>query len=326
METISIIIPAYNAQKTIERCVNSILRQTFQDFTIYIIDDCSTDNTWDIISEKYNNNSKIKIFRNPNNLGPSGSRNRAIDLCSGIWLCFIDSDDYIMPDYLGLLISNSHKANIVIGSFRQVDSSDNLIKEYIVSKEYVSLLPETALLKAYGGPNDLDFIYNLCCNKIYKRDLFNDVRFPEGRLQEDAFVMPFLIYNSKGKVNIAPDAFYHYVNNCDSVSHKGQIGEADMNRRLDLVYLYDNHIKLYKKEKNELYKRSRANLLNNIISIYQLHHQRIPYKKHEFNALFKQFRQHYLAALFEGNPNLTKPLLCTWLIFAISPRIYLRLF
>ncbi|NBM53724.1 glycosyltransferase [Proteus sp. G2669] len=91
-ETFSIIMPAYNAEKTIESSIQSVFSQTYSDYILYIVNDCSTDNTKEILS-KYNKNNKIVIINNNVNMGVAESRNLAINLCTGHYIAFLDSDD-----------------------------------------------------------------------------------------------------------------------------------------------------------------------------------------------------------------------------------------
>ena len=102
----SIIVPMYNAEKYIRICVNSILMQTFQDFELIIVDDCSTDNSYKICNELYGNNEKVRLFRHEKNQGPGVARNLGIENSRGEYIFFIDSDDAIIPNALEKL----HKA------------------------------------------------------------------------------------------------------------------------------------------------------------------------------------------------------------------------
>lgn len=326
-ETISIIIPAYNVESDIERCIDSILNQSFEDYIIYIVEDRSTDATWDVLQNLKKKDGRIRLYRNDRNSGPSVSRNLALDNCQGKWICFIDSDDYIDKDFLKNLYSESENADIVIGSFNQVDKNGKILTKYFPDKSYLHDSPESALNKAYGGKDDLDFIYNLCWNKLYRKNLFKDVRFPVGRLQEDAYVMAFLIYNVKRSITIAPNAIYYYVDNQESISHKAQKSEKDLYRRVDLVKMYLDHIQLYYRHTNLLYLRTRANLLNNIISIYRLHYATLGNSETEiFKEIYNIFREHYYKAISERNPHLSCKLIATWSIFVIYPELYLKLF
>ena len=101
MAKISIIIPVYNSEKYIRRCLNSILNQTFQDFEIILIDDNSKDNSLKIVSEiEKTHKDKIKILKNAKNVGAGASRNKGLKIASGEYITFIDSDDYIEKNTL----------------------------------------------------------------------------------------------------------------------------------------------------------------------------------------------------------------------------------
>ena len=102
----SIIVPMYNAERYIKICVDSILDQTFQDFELIIVDDCSTDNSYKICNELYGNNEKVRLFRHEKNQGPSAARNLGLKTATGEWIWFVDSDDAIIPNALEKL----HKA------------------------------------------------------------------------------------------------------------------------------------------------------------------------------------------------------------------------
>ena len=102
----SIIVPMYNAERYIKICVNSILNQTFQDFELIIVDDCSTDNSYKICSELYGNNEKVRLFRHEKNRGNGFTRNIGLKNSIGRYIVFVDSDDIILPNALKKL----HKA------------------------------------------------------------------------------------------------------------------------------------------------------------------------------------------------------------------------
>ena len=96
----SIIIAMYNVERYIKICINSILNQTFQDFEVIVVDDCSTDNSYKICTELYGNNKKIRLLRHEKNQGPSAARNLGMENARGEYIWFIDSDDAIIPNAL----------------------------------------------------------------------------------------------------------------------------------------------------------------------------------------------------------------------------------
>lgn len=328
-EKLSIIVPVYNSESTVERCISSIMSQTEKDFRIYVVDDCSIDGSRKKLQNIAKNNNRISLYKTEKNSGPSVARNIALNVAKGKWVSFVDSDDYIDCNYYTNLINaaENKNADICISSFIQVDINGDIIAKHMAKLEYEANTTEQALYVAYGGVDDLEFAYNLCCNKIFKRQLFSEIKFPEGRLQEDAYVMPFLIYAAKNGITIAPNAIYYYVDNYLSISHMAQDGARDLKRREDLLFLYQQHINLYKKNKSRLYLRSQSNYLHNAIAIYKLHYGTLKRKyADDFDDIYIGFKEVYKDAKRNNNPFISKKLDIVFRIFIFSPSIYLKLF
>lgn len=329
LEKISIIIPAYNASHTLRRCVESVLKQTLQDFHIYIVDDCSTDETWQLMQCLAKEDPRISIYQQHANLGPAAARNHVLDIVRGEWLYFIDSDDEISSNFLDAMVAEGERTGkeMVLGSIKQINIDGTVLKEWVAESKYITDSPEQTLQVAYGEKDDLEFMMNLLCIKIYHRNLFNGIRFPIGRLQEDAFIMPYLIYNSNTGVAVATDACYFYYDNASSVSHQAQNGFSDLKRREDLLYLYEHHIMLYKQHGNTLFYRSRLNYLNNVISIYHLHYKLLGHKcADDFQQIHLDYKRHLKEAIKEHNPNLSWQLCLVLMLFALSPSLYMWIF
>lgn len=327
-EVISIIIPVYNRESYISHAVKSILNQSFADFKLYIVDDCSTDQTWEILKYLSETDDRITIYRLPHNSGPSVARNFALDLIQGEWVSFVDSDDYLEEDFYEQLLKHTNNdVDIIISSLKIVSLSGVIFQKYIASSYYEADTFNEALDIAYARKDDLDFVYNLCCNKLYRRVLFDGVRFPVGRLQEDAFVMPFLLFNCKNRIVCAPDAFYYYVSNTNSISNSSKKGLDDLKRRCDLLYMYLEHVKLYKNHGNLLFHRARLNYLNNVIALFRIH-----YKDYhvEQMILFKKIKSSFNDVLhdcyYEENPFINIKMYTCFCLFGFSPKLYLFIF
>ena len=112
---ISVVVPMYNVERYIKICINSILAQTFTDFEIVIVDDASPDNSYNICHELYGNNEKVRIVRHEKNQGLEPARNTGIKNSRGKYICFVDSDDAILPNALEILYNVAEKtdANVV---------------------------------------------------------------------------------------------------------------------------------------------------------------------------------------------------------------------
>ena len=121
---ISIVIPVYNASHTIERCIKSVLSQTYPQFELIIIDDGSTDNSLAICKKIAMSDSRIIIQHQDNN-GVSAARNLGIALCNGEWISWLDSDDYLGDHFLQDLITNTSNCDIIIGGYLKIDMKSN---------------------------------------------------------------------------------------------------------------------------------------------------------------------------------------------------------
>ena len=114
---ISIIIPVYNAEKTLERCVNSILSQDFTDFELILVDDGSSDKSGQLCQAFASRDSRVRVFHQ-NNGGVSSARNVGLDNASGKWITFCDSDDYVLPGWLSNFILISEGYDLIVQGFQ----------------------------------------------------------------------------------------------------------------------------------------------------------------------------------------------------------------
>lgn len=211
MSTISIIVPIYNAEKYLCRCVDSILSQTYTDFELLLIDDGSNDNSAIICDEYEKKDSRVKVFHNQNQ-GVSKTRQFGIDRAQGEYTIHVDSDDWVEPNMLKELYSAStlSKADVVICDF-YVDMGDSSI----VIKQTPSSLDAKNVLR------DMFFtLHGSLCNKLIKRTCYSTfgISFPQDfSLCEDLFVVCSILKND---VNITylPQAFYHYIQDANDLS------------------------------------------------------------------------------------------------------------
>lgn len=229
---ISVIIPVYNSESTIIRCLTSIMNQTYENFEIIIIDDGSSDNSMRIIEKKYDNEKKIKIIKTDNH-GVSHARNIGLDNMTGDYVVFVDSDDYIGTNMFYTLIEyvNKYKVDMVLYDSIFENSSGEFIK--IVEK---NITPNRILNKKeivnnvlswmYGN-TDKELInnakknykdlymdcYNAPWQAMYKKSLIEDLRFDERlNIYEDLLFNVQIITKCNSLVYI-DSALYHYVCN-----------------------------------------------------------------------------------------------------------------
>ena len=119
-DLISIIIPVYNVENYLHVCLNSVLKQTYQDFEIICIDDASTDSSLEILKYFEKKDSRIKVLKNDSNKGQGYSRNRGLELAQGKYISFLDGDDWLSPDAFEILIQKAEQDNLDLLMFKNI--------------------------------------------------------------------------------------------------------------------------------------------------------------------------------------------------------------
>ena len=182
MPTFSVIVPVYNVEKYIKQCLDSIKFQTFKDFEVICVDDCSTDNSAKIVEEYVQKDSRFKLIRHEQNKGVSAARNTALDAATGEYIIFVDSDDWVDTKFFEA-INRAYKSN---------PTADNV---WFNSYEYNNetgekrLFDQVKRLDHLEQTNEYELLYIVGClwDKSYKRSRIEEInlRFPEGLIVED---------------------------------------------------------------------------------------------------------------------------------------------
>lgn len=215
---ITVIVPAYNAEKYLRTCLESVTGQTFTSWELIIADDGSTDSTGAIADEYAAKDGRIKVLHLTRH-GVSAARNACIDVAEGRYLAFVDVDDYLEPDYLKELFERAeeNRADIVQCSFFE-DSVENKTPDaYPMDKTYEDA---DSLMRAFFAGSHGD-IRDSVWAKLFKRETFADIRFDTGlSIYEDGyFVYQCLKKTSKAVCFGKP--LYHYVQRGNSATHSG---------------------------------------------------------------------------------------------------------
>lgn len=195
----SIIVPVYNVEKYLDKCLASILRQTFKNFECIIIDDGSPDNSNAIIDKYVKLDQRFKVIHQKN-MGISAARNAGLDIAKGEYVVFVDSDDYIADDYLekfALKIADTD-ADIVICGF--IEAYKDYEKNKVFAVESTEVIKQNILADIWPS-----YVWNKC----YKKDLFTNIRFPVGKIFEDILTIPELCLYAQ-KIVCIPDKLYYY--------------------------------------------------------------------------------------------------------------------
>lgn len=213
---ISVIVPIYNVEKYLNKCIESIVNQTYKNLEILLVDDGSSDNCPKICDDWAKKDERIKVIHKENG-GVSSARNAGLDAAAGEYIGFVDSDDYIDSDMFEFLITDSKQNDTEISccTFRYVNEEDNIVEK--TTKPFISdtayFTPNEMCRLFYEGNDDFVQLWN----KVYKRRLFDNLRFPEGRVFEDWDLAPMLYFESK-KSSYIPVEKYNYFLSEGSIS------------------------------------------------------------------------------------------------------------
>lgn len=200
---VSVIVPAYNVEKYLRKCLGSLVSQTLQDIEIIVVNDGSGDHSQEIIdefSEKYP--EKIRSFTKENG-GLSDARNYGLDRATGEFIGFVDSDDYVTATMFGEMydLAKKYNAEMVICNLQKVDEEGNVTQKLT----QIPNMPEVIDLRSnFSVFSDLSYF---ACNKIFRKELFEEVRFKKGIHFEDIQLIPQLLLKC---TTIAQTQNYHY--------------------------------------------------------------------------------------------------------------------
>ena len=209
MKKVSIIVPVYNTGKYVSKCIDSILNQDYPNIEVIIIEDYSLDDSREVI-KKYNKNPQVKIILQPINKGVGVARNIGLDNASGDYIAFIDSDDIIEPSMISHLVLALEHYNVSIAMCNH--------RSFI--KEPKLLYPSTSHPKLINLDHNIPFLIGMrgyCWDKLYRRELFNKLRFPEGIKFEDlSFTYPALILSRQ--IAYVDEELYNYRRNLNGIT------------------------------------------------------------------------------------------------------------
>lgn len=232
---ISIIIPVYNVEKYIKRCLESILAQTFKDYEVILVDDGSTDKSSEICNEYALKDSRIKVIHQKNS-GASAARNAGLKIAGGEYIGFIDSDDYIAKDMYETLYKLITKYNTDIAICGLLHEYKNYTVDPYPHEEESKISGLEALKIALIGKKFSVNVYN----KIYKKDLFKDIQFPKLKFAEDGYVLTRILYKAKSVAyNTSPKYFWQH--------HKGSVTNSSFDKReWETVKVYTENLNFIK--------------------------------------------------------------------------------
>lgn len=237
MPLISVIVPVYKVEEYLNRCVDSILSQTFTDFELILIDDGSPDNCGRICDKYAQKDSRVFVIHQEN-FGVSVARNNAIDWTlknsDSQWITFIDSDDWVHPRYLEILFSAANESGLDISACEYTDAESKSAFSDIATSA-----PEKISSEEFYINNQITAVAPWC--KLYKKSCFEAIRYPVGIRYEDEFTTYKVLFDRSHIAYTNQKLYFYYTNPC------GFINSEWSPKRLDAITAHEEQITYFRK-------------------------------------------------------------------------------
>ena len=232
---VSIIVPVYQVDRFLRKNLETLIAQRMKDIELILVDDGSTDGSGSICDEFALKDDRIRVIHKKNN-GLSSARNVGLKVAKGKYVAFVDSDDWVSDEYVSLMYETCEKyeADICQCGFFEVISDDINIKDTGGHPEIYS-----SIEYAYAQASLLSWDCVICCNKLYKRSLFDGISFPEGKIHEDEYVTYKVAYKAK-RIAVLPTRLYYYRQRAGSI-----VNQRYSYKRLDAREAYIEREKFY---------------------------------------------------------------------------------
>lgn len=260
---VTIIVPVYNVEKYLKKCVNSILNQTYENIEIILVDDGSmAPDTSAIICDEYaKKDERIKVIHKTNG-GLSSARNVGLDIAKGDYIYFVDSDDWIDKNTIkdNITILTEKKADIICFNYHVVDEFGNYLKSGYtkIKEEFSDELLRSGLYKGNFSC--------IVCNKIYKKSLWENLRFPIGLKFEDSYILPDIL--AKAEKIIGNDNYYYYYfrGNNNSITHTTD----QITRQYIVIEILLHKLEIVEKFYKSYYNECLKDIIKEYLKIYNM--------------------------------------------------------
>lgn len=313
MDKISIIIPVYNVEAYLGQCIETVLRQTYPELEILLIDDGSKDSSGKICDNYAENDQRIIVIHKENG-GLSDARNAGIDRATGKYLAFIDSDDYVHPQYIELLYRTitASDSDMAICGFREVAEQEKVEYQFIPDSMVKPKVMQGKEKLSQLLDNNLQTV--VAWNKLYRSKLWNQLRYPLGKLQEDEFVIHYLLEQADRVVYLGETLYYYRQREKSIMSHVSLQNIWDGYRAL-----LDRERFFLEKQEDEAYKQ---NLINQLY--YAVGHYEYTEREYQDEKMLRKFRENIGTRIHDSyvKERLGKELYFQFCLFDRKPQWY----
>lgn len=247
-DLISIVVPVYNVENYLEKCINTIIEQTYKNIEIILVDDGAKDNSGKICDKYEKEDNRIKVIHKMNG-GLSDARNAGINIAKGKYIAFIDSDDFIDNEMIQILYKNLIETDSDISICGVNVIQDEKIQKENNKENKLEIVSKEQAYKNLYNNKALETV--VAWNKLYKITLFDEIRYPKGKINEDAFIIHKLI-NKTNRIVYTSNKMYYYIKRKDSI-----MGRKFNIKRLDELEAFEKRMEFFKQNKmQELYEKT----------------------------------------------------------------------
>lgn len=310
MAKVSVIVPVYKVENYLKKCVNSLINQTLKDIEIILVDDGSPDSCGKICDEYAKNDSRVKVIHKQNE-GLSEARNVGIMAAKSPYIGFVDSDDYVAEDMYEILYENLIKTHADVAICGLYDCYRTKKIPQFAGNEHLILDNEEALGLALEG---VKLTVN-AVNKLYKKELFSEIKFPKGKLSEDAFTIPLVLARARTVVFDSRPKYF-YVHRGDSIT------TSDFKlQEFNIVEAYEQNLQLVKKRFPGLRRQAEFRLMWSYMFVFDKMLLSENFTDFEsYKQVLAQLRRQTFSVLV--NPIFSLKRKVVGLILLVSPRLY----
>lgn len=266
--TVSVIVPVYKVEKYLQKCIDSICMQSYPDLEIILVDDGSPDYCGNICDKNAEKDGRIQVLHKENG-GLSSARNAGLDISVGEYIAFVDADDILHSEFVKVLVGlcEENGCDIAQCDFLTI-AEDSIMLPLNPQSSLTIQTGKQAVHNLCTGKDDTK--YSIAWNKVYKRELFNEIRYPLGRIHEDEFTSYRILWKAN-KVAVTNQYLYYYLQRPESIT-----GSKYSLKRLDVLDAFRERIDFLKENKLEeesiatihqfvdLLERTRASLKMNV--------------------------------------------------------------
>ena len=310
-ELVSVIVPVYNVERYLEKCIESVCGQTFTGLEIILVDDGSTDHSSGICDEWARKDARIRVLHKENG-GLSDARNAGIEIATGGWYMFVDSDDTITPDTIERLYgaATAHDCEMAVCNMVRI-YDDGATEPFYNPVSKLTVWDGLQRFETLKQPS--------ACNKLFRADLFRDVQFPKGKFYEDTFVYHVLAHRAK-KIALTGHDGYYYLSRRESIL--GQPKYTD--RYFDMAEAVYERMTYLLAHEVPLYAEEACLSLYAVVSNGEKYIQRTEQNAAEFQQMRRWYKAAYRTLMKSPRTGIKQKI--RLILLRYFPRIHNRLF